>query len=411
MSESAAQGTIATNGQRGDAEARVSFSDVARAHHDWDAATDGTDERARRDFERKLKRFEEESKSDLVEVYWCRRRASAVALAQAQVKEDKSLRKRLLRLVRGPEVPELRLYRETDWLTGGFSKLADLLHECDVLAIKALYGLEGLQQQLVMQWLFRVEAHILGFIEWRHTWQPSPRNARPARAPDLSAGADARARQAEKRRQQEELKQRKAAEAQVDVFYRRMMAELNKVEDYYQGAGEKRARLNYVDGMIVAGMLAVALAAVASGAILSIFGLLHFHEPGVRRFYACMGAGAIGAVVSVLIRMSGRRGGFTIDHELGSLGVRRLGAFRPLIGAVSGVIVSFLVQTSLVPIDKQSLSIEFYVVVAFLAGFSERWTKVVLAGAMRTIDRGSDDQERSAAPPAPSGDATIAEPT
>jgi hypothetical protein len=95
----------------------------------------------------------------------------------------------------------------------------------------------------------------------------------------------------------------------------------------------------------------------------------------------------------VLIRMSGRGGGFTIDHELGSVGVRRLGAFRPLIGAVSGVIVSFLVQTSLVPIDKQSLSIEFYVVVAFLAGFSERWTKVVLAGAMRTIDKVSDDEK------------------
>jgi len=89
----------------------------------------------------------------------------------------------------------------------------------------------------------------------------------------------------------------------------------------------------------------------------------------------------------------GRGGGFTIDHELGSFGVRRLGAFRPLIGAVSGVIVSFLVQTSLVPIDKQRLSIEFYVVVAFLAGFSERWTKVVLAGAMRTIDKAGDDEK------------------
>ena len=109
-----------------------------------------------------------------------------------------------------------------------------------------------------------------------------------------------------------------------------MVRELNKIEDYYQAAGDKRARLHYVAGMIFLGMFAAALAALASAGILWLFGLLDLDSSGVRRFYACMGAGAVGAVVSVLIRMSGRGGGFTIDHELGSVGVRRLGAFRPL---------------------------------------------------------------------------------
>jgi hypothetical protein len=394
VSESAAQGTIATNGQRSDAETRASFSDVARAHYQWDAGTNGMDERARREFERKLELFEKGSGSELVEAYWCRKRASAVALAQIEEEPDNSLPQRLLRLIRGQHVPEFRLYRETDWLTGDFSKLADLLHECDVLAVKAIYGLEGFQQALVMQWLLRVEAHVLGYIDWRHAPDPVPHEPAQARAAKAATTADAKVQLVDKHREQEERKRRKAATEQLDGFYRRMMRELNKIEDYYQGAGEKRARLHYVEGMIIAGMAAVTVAAVASAAILSIFGLLDLHQPGVRRFYACMGAGAIGAVVSVLIRMSGRGGGFTIDHELGSVGVRRLGAFRPLIGAVSGVIVSFLVQTSLVPIDKQSLSIEFYVVVAFLAGFSERWTKVVLAGAMRTIEKVGDDEEK-----------------
>jgi hypothetical protein len=110
-----------------------------------------------------------------------------------------------------------------------------------------------------------------------------------------------------------------------------------------------------------------------------------------------MAAGAIGAVVSVLMRMSGRRGSFAIDHELGAVGVRRVGAFRPLIGAVCGVVISFLVQTSLVPIEQSSLSIEFYVVVAFLAGFSERWTRVILDGAMRTVAPAGDDPDSQAA--------------
>ena len=79
MSESAAQGT---NGHSGDAGARVSFSDVARAHYNWDASKDLIDERARLDFEHKLELFERMSGSEVLEAYWCRRRASAVALAQ-----------------------------------------------------------------------------------------------------------------------------------------------------------------------------------------------------------------------------------------------------------------------------------------------------------------------------------------
>jgi hypothetical protein len=398
MSESAALGTVETNGHGGDAGTRVSFSDVARAHYEWDARTDGADERARKEFERKLELFEAGSRSALVEAYWCRKRASAVALAQIEEEPVKSLRRRLRRFVRGPVAPEFRLYRETDWLTGDFSKLADLLHECDVLAVKAIYGLEGFQQALVMQWLLKVEAHVLGYIEWRHPPDVAEIERQEARVEEAPPTADAKAQPIDKKREQEERKRRTAVLSQLDNFYRRVMRELNKVEDYYQAAGEKRARLNYVEGMIITGMLAVTVAAVAAGVVLSVFGLLDLHHAGVRRFYACLGAGAIGAVVSVLIRMSGRGGGFTIDHELGSFGVRRLGAFRPLIGAVSGVVVSFLVQTSLVPIDKQSLSIEFYVVVAFLAGFSERWTKVVLDGAMRTIDKvGGDDQETAGA--------------
>ena len=40
----------------------------------------------------------------------------------------------------------------------------------------------------------------------------------------------------------------------------------------------------------------------------------------------------------------------------------------------------------------------FYVVVAFLAGFSERWTRMMLSGAMRTIaDAGEEEQTAKAA--------------
>ena len=144
------------------------------------------------------------------------------------------------------------------------------------------------------------------------------------------------------------------------------------------------------------GIPIVALAGLACAGAFAAFGVLDLNHGGVRRFYACMAAGAVGAIVSVLIRMGGHRGGFNIDHELGSSGVRRLGAFRPIIGAIFGVVISLLVTTTLVPIKHSALTFHFFVIAAFLAGFSERWTKVVLDGAMRTIAKVDDSQEQAA---------------
>ena len=166
-------------------------------------------------------------------------------------------------------------------------------------------------------------------------------------------------------------------------------------------SGEKRARLRYVEGMLGIGILLVLLAALATWGLLALFGFGDLHDERVREFYAATAAGALGAIVSVMMRMSGR-GDFAIDHELGRTGVLMVGAWRPLIGTVSGIIVYFLVQTPMLPLDQDSLTVPFYVVIAFLAGFSERWTRVVLSGAMSTIaERGHEDADAPAPPAAP----------
>ena len=84
------------------------------------------------------------------------------------------------------------------------------------------------------------------------------------------------------------------------------------------------------------------------------------------------------------MRMSGP-GSFVIDHELSRWEVTLFGAYRPVIGSVSGIVVYFLFQTPLIPIEQSALTLPFFVVVAFLAGFSERWTTMMLSGAMRTV--------------------------
>lgn len=402
MSERA-ETTTPTSSNGGDraGELRVSFSDVARAHYRWDVEADPeTDEckRRRKSFLDALARFQDHAQGRVVEEYWCRKQASGIALVEVP-KEPPRLAWLLKPLRLWHPVPEYRLYRETDWVSGDLRKLANLLHECDVLAIKARWGLEGIHEAVVIPWLMAVESHILGFIEndWRQQRAAHARNGPDARILDAPERVERETVQDRLRREREDDEQKRAAEEEADRFYVETRRELNRIEDYYQKAGEKRARLHFISSMIVLGLPVLALVALASAGGLALFQLLDTESAGVRRFYACIAAGAVGATVSVLMRMS-RKDGFIIDHELGAAGVRRLGAVRPLIGAALGVVVSLLVQTTLVPIEEDSLTIEFYVVVAFLAGFSERWTKAMLEGAMRTIERTDDAGPATAAP-------------
>jgi hypothetical protein len=392
------------------AEVRTSFSDVARAHWRWDVELvrrgAGPSELAdaRRAFEDALAEFEqtELGSGRLADDYWCQHEASGVGLGEIPTPEDGARRLRRLaeRLRLWHRIPQYRIFRQTDWATVEFPQLANLLHECDVLAVKAQWGLEGIYQAVVLPWLMSVEKHVLGFIESESRRQNPDLPAHPTGAPTPKAGATHKTQAAKASRQREEHERKRLAAARIDKFCRQIQLELSRIEDYYQRAGEKQARLHYATGMLMIGIPIVALAGLASAGAFAAFGVLDLHHFGVRRFYACMAAGAVGAIVSVLIRMGGHRGGFNIDHELGSSGVRRLGAFRPIIGAIFGVIISLLVTTTLVPIKHSALTFHFFVIAAFLAGFSERWTKVVLDGAMRTIAKVDDNQEQATPRPA-----------
>ncbi len=346
MPDEAASASSATNGAatngaalNGNAAPRVSFSELVRAHHQWDSSTDpAATEAVHGRFRQLLCDFEAAS-GEIVNAYWCREQASAVALTRREIAREGRLRGRRNRL-------EYRLHRVSDWLTGETHEIADLLHDCDILAIKASHSLDSVPRAVVMQWLLLVESHLLGFMERHRDHAPSK-------------GAAAR-------------------------FAASERAELRRIEEYYFRAGEKRARMRYVEGMLGFGIVLLVAMSLATAGVLALFGVLDLESPGVREFYASAAAGGVGAVISVLMRMSGR-GEFAIDHELSRWEVTLVGSYRPLIGSVSGIVVYFLFQTPLVPIEQSALGLPLYVVLAFLAGFSERWTRMVLSGALRTV--------------------------
>src|SRR4029078_5201292 len=120
----------------------VSFSDVVRAHYAWDKQNG---EHSRAAYDDTIERFQRDE-GEIVDAYWCRKDASAVALTRKRITRG--------RLALGErQADEYRLCRVSDWVTGGGSEIANLLHECDVLAIKAAKGLEGIQQGVGMQGL------------------------------------------------------------------------------------------------------------------------------------------------------------------------------------------------------------------------------------------------------------------
>jgi hypothetical protein len=192
------------------------------------------------------------------------------------------------------------------------------------------------------------------------------------------------------------------------ALVRRQRAELAGVAAYYRRAGAQAARIVYVGGM-VRGALLCAAAAVIAVAVIVLFTGLTLHNSGVQEFTAVATAGAVGAMVSVLSRMaSPRPDAFTLDFEVGRKSVRWLGAFRPVTGAIFALAVYFALRSKLVsvPIPANDTAVYYYVVVGFLAGFSERWAKVMMSTAEQKVVPGlhtsaAPDPEPASRPVAP----------
>lgn len=326
-----AQGEEWTTGQAG------SFPDLVRAHFKWERADDSDPETARR-YHGCLDNFEARE-GPIMHAYWSTKRPSAVALT---VKPRHGLAAFL-----SDHDAEIRLHRVTDWVVRE-RLITDLLHQCDTLAIKVSEVLRGTSERIAMQWIYSVESDLLGFIE---------------RARSSSISKD-----------------------EIKTVAKSQSSEIIEIEKYYSRAGEKAARIVYFWGMMV-GALAAALLMLAIAFPLWRTGW--FDQPHTREaetFFVCYMAGGVGAIVSVLMRMSSNK--FRVDFEVGRMTVRRLGSFRPFIGCVFGIALYFLIKSGIpnvtLPADKTT-AFFFLGTVAFLAGFNERWTNVMFGKAERTV--------------------------
>jgi len=323
----------------------VSFPELVWAHFLWQQ--EAHDERilhgeAEHDFHRLLRDFER-AHGQIRNAHWCTREASAVAVTEQRPYGRLG---RLLHLH-----PIVRFHSATQWVTRDLPEAAGLLYRCDAMAAKFTELLRHGSQHIAMDWTLAIAGRLLGFAD-----NPTPRPA---------------------------------AEAEAVVESAR--AELDEVEEYYQRAGDATGRLVYFWGMMI-GVAALGLIGLAGGLLLRSIGELDFHDAATQNLFASYSLGAVGAVVSVLSRMtSGRKGRFFVDFEVGRPPIRRVGSFRPLLGAVFAVILYFALRGDLVQLGAESGDepLEYYAVLSFFAGFSERWVRGVLSPVAQLA--GGDD--------------------
>ena len=300
-------------------------------------------------YREKLTEFER-SAGAILDAYWCLTDASAVVLTE----KSTSLWQRL----RGKK--DLRLYRATDWVTGDIPRIAALLHLSDALAIKANQILAPVPKRITLNWIFSEQSFLLGVIE---------RAAGRPRDKDLDAVVAAHA------------------------------EELKLIERYYNRAASKSSRMVYFSGMLVGLVVLAALGAGVPG-VLDLFTDLDLRSSATQNFFAAYGAGAVGAVISVMLRMRPDPGkGFSVDYEVGRAPLFWLGAFRPAIGAVFGTVVYFAVESGFLQFGNLADTRTFFFVafLGFLAGFSERFTHVIFGEAELTVA-----QALGGGPPGPS---------
>jgi hypothetical protein len=242
--------------------------------------------------------------------------------------------------IAGPEA--VRMHAATDWATRDSPELAHQLHKIDNLSVRADEILRGTAENIAIQLLACAASHLLSYVD-RKGGPPSD-------------------------------------QVTIRKIVDRSNAELTTIRHHYQRAGENATRIVYAGGMLRGAVLLAALGGIA-GVVLWAAGTFDRDATATWTFLATVAAGGMGAAVSVLLRMA--KGSFAQDYELGRKTNRRLAMARPFVGAAFAVMILLLLKSGLVDIGGLSTreqTIYFYAAVGFLAGFSERWARVIIGG-------------------------------
>jgi hypothetical protein len=174
-------------------------------------------------------------------------------------------------------------------------------------------------------------------------------------------------------------------------------SECARVEQNLDNIIHRRAERTYFNGMLGA-VLTLGLAGVALANLLDQSG----NFDNYRYLLVAAMAGSIGATISVMWRITFGRfspSNAIIAFQQGkkaSITLAILGAVRPFIGTVFGIVVYALDRADLLPLkppNSRADVLYFYAAIAFFAGFSERWAQSTLKNAIPLSGRSAPQAE------------------
>jgi hypothetical protein len=154
---------------------------------------------------------------------------------------------------------------------------------------------------------------------------------------------------------------------------------------------QRQARFEYLEGVGLGALITIPALAVAGWAAVH-YGGNQLNEPGVPgSLTAAIIGGAAGAVISVTQRMTTQtKSPLVIDFTAPKQQKIALGALRSIVGAVFGAVVYFAIIGGLLAVEARSgkdasITVAFFAVAGFAAGFSERFATDVLQQASSGI--------------------------
>jgi hypothetical protein len=168
------------------------------------------------------------------------------------------------------------------------------------------------------------------------------------------------------------------------------------IRDLAIQADRRGSQQRYLIGMLP-GLMIVAAMIVATRWL---------HPLGVTISYlrVVLGGGALGAVLSVLVRTTSAQPSkslqIDIDTQAGTPLIVSAGAFRPIVGALLGLAVYVLIEAGLIPIKipGQPQDLWFVSAISFLAGFTERFAQDALVNTSRATFGSASTKEPPESP-------------
>jgi hypothetical protein len=153
--------------------------------------------------------------------------------------------------------------------------------------------------------------------------------------------------------------------------------QITEAERLFRVAGQRGAQIRYGRGM-VRGALGLAIFCL-------LVGLSLWHWDARAEEAVALATGGIGAIVSVLQRMTSNR--LRLDFQTAGELLEAFGAVRPVIGAVFGMAVVALLQGGILPGIEIATGEElaFNAGIGFLAGFNERFAQDMLVGSAKRV--------------------------